>query len=243
MKLVAFAPRRKAVHVREDNSRTLTGAPAVVGRAGVPVHRDETTASDEQQMRRARLLLPDETSGIRPVDRGPAGYRVGRNGAVAAPDAGPKRRCCLGEQQPSPHAGLAPAWDDRILGSLHAGAITCLLGSGCKSREQSASGPGATSGMPRPPIGQIDPSATAAVVGERRVGATNRRGRQRRAAVPGAVAEDHHRRARSERSRCIGCRWRSPSCRPEGLGGATSCQGRRGGAIARRRAEARRVLN
>jgi hypothetical protein len=46
----------------KDNSRTLTGAPAVVGRAGVRVQRDETTVSDDEQERRARLLLGDESS-------------------------------------------------------------------------------------------------------------------------------------------------------------------------------------
>src|SRR5690349_19447177 len=55
----------------KDNSRKLTGTPAVVGRAGVPVHRNETTASDDEQASARRpiasawLSPPSESSGAR----------------------------------------------------------------------------------------------------------------------------------------------------------------------------------
>jgi hypothetical protein len=50
--------------------------------AGVCADSHETCAADDKHERRSRLLLLDETSRLRPLDRGANRYRVGRRPAV-----------------------------------------------------------------------------------------------------------------------------------------------------------------
>jgi hypothetical protein len=77
--------------------------------AAVSVAGSDVLALDDEQERKSRLLLLDETSGLPLLDRGAARYRVGRNAAAAdhpAPGVGPLMLCAKKRGGSRHHAGL-----------------------------------------------------------------------------------------------------------------------------------------